>query len=144
MGQITGSKSIVVNAPIEVAFAGFTDPEMQIKWIVEPHELRDYTPPLGAGSTYKTVSRFMGRDAVQQHEVIEFEPPYQQVLRYTGVGNGESQYTCEAVERGTKVMLRFDANMSGFLAQLMAPFIRRQMDKRMTADLQSFKEFIEG
>ena len=144
MGQITGSKSIVVNAPIEVAFAGFTDPEMQIKWIVEPHELRDYTPPLGAGSTYKTVSRFMGRDAVQQHEVIEFEPPYQQVLSYTGVGNGESQYTCEEVEGGTKVGLRFDANMSGFLAQLMAPFIRRQMDKRMTADLQSFKEFIEG
>ena len=144
MGQITGSKSIVVNASIEVAFARFTDPEMQIKWFAEPHELRDYTPPLGAGSTYKTVSRFMGRDTVSQQEVIEFEPPYRQVLRYTGVGNGESHHICEEVEGGTKVMLRFDVNMSGFLAQLMAPLMRRQIDKRMTADLQSFKVFIEG
>jgi uncharacterized protein YndB with AHSA1/START domain len=130
MGQITGSKSIVVNAPIEIAFAKFTDPEMQIKWFVEPHELRDYTPPLGLGSIYKTVSRFMGRDAVSQQEVIEFDPPYRPVLRYTGVGSGESQHICEeVVGGGTKVMLRFDVDMSGLLAKLVAPLIRRQIDK---------------
>lgn len=143
MGKITGSKSIVVNAPTEKTFANFTDPEMQINWFAEPHELRDYTPPLGVGSTYKTVSRFMGRDAVSQQEVKEFDPPYRQVLRYTGVGSGESQHICEEVESGTKVILRFDVDISGLLAKLTAPLIRRQIDKRMTADLQSFKEFIE-
>jgi uncharacterized protein YndB with AHSA1/START domain len=143
MSQITGSKSIVVNAPIEIAFANFTDPEIQIKWFAEPHVLRDYTAPLGVGSTYKTVSRFMGRDAVSQQEVIEFDPPSRQVLRYTGVGNGESQHICEEVGGGTKVILRFDVDMSGLLAKLAAPLIRRQIDKRMTADLQSFKAFIE-
>lgn len=144
MSQITGSKSIVVNASIDRVFENFTDPEIQMKWFVEPHELRDYTPPLGIGTTFKTVSKFMGRDAVSQQEVIEFNPPYRQALRYTGVGNGESQHSCEEVEGGTKVILRFDVDMSGWLAKLAAPLIRRQIDKRMTADLQSFKEFIEG
>jgi uncharacterized protein YndB with AHSA1/START domain len=143
MGQITGAKSIVVNAPIDKVFENFTDPEMQIKWFVEPHELRDYTPPLGVGTTYKTVSKFMGRDAVSQQEVIEFNPPLSQVLRYTGVGSGESQHICENLEGGTKVTLQFDVDMSGLLAKISAPLIRRQIDKRMTADLQSFKEFIE-
>jgi carbon monoxide dehydrogenase subunit G len=85
----------------------------------------------------------MGRDAVSQQEVIEFNPPLSQVLRYTGVGSGESQHICENLEGGTKVKLQFDVDMSGLLAKITAPLIRRQIDKRMTADLQSFKEFIE-
>jgi carbon monoxide dehydrogenase subunit G len=143
MVQITGSKSIVVNAPIDKVFENFTDPEKQIEWFVEHHELRDYTPPLGIGTTFKTVSKFMGRDAVSQQEVIEFNPPNHQILRYTGVGSGESHHICEEVEGGTKVLLRFDVDMSGLLAKITAPLIRRQIDKRMTADLQSFKEYIE-
>lgn len=144
MSQITGSKSIVVDAPIDKVFENFSDPEIQIKWFVEPHEVRDYTPPLGVGTSYKIVSRFMGRDTVSQQEVIEFAAPYRQVLRYTGVGSGESQHICEEVEGGTKVTLQFDVDMSGWLAKIAAPLIRRQIDKRMTADLQSFKEFIEA
>jgi len=143
MGQITGSKSIVVNVPIDKVFKNFTDPEKQIKWFTQSHELRDYTPPLGVGTTYKTVSKFMGRDAVQQQEVIEFTPPFRQVLRSTGVGNGESQYIFEELEGGTKVTLGFVVDLSGMLAKITAPLIRRQVDKQMTADLQSFKEFIE-
>jgi carbon monoxide dehydrogenase subunit G len=143
MSQIIGSKSIVVNAPIDKVFENLTNPEKQMEWFVEHHELRDYTPPLGKGTTFKTVSKLMGRDAILQQEVIEFNPPNRQVLRYTGVGSGETHYICEEVEGGTKISLRFDANMSGILAKIMAPLIRRQMDKRMTADFQSFNEFIE-
>jgi uncharacterized protein YndB with AHSA1/START domain len=142
LSQITGSKSIVINAPIDKVFENFTDPEKQLEWFVEHHELRDYSPPLGKGTTYKIVSKLMGREAILQQEVIEYSPPNRLVLRYTGVGSGETHYICEEVEGGTKLLLRFDADMSGLMAKIMAPLIRRQMDKRMTDDFQSFKEYI--
>ena len=143
MSRITGSRSTVVNAQIDKVFENFTDPEKQIDWLVHQHELRDYTPPLGKGTTFKTVSKLMGRDAILQQEVIEFSPPNRYVLRFTGVGEGETHYICEEVEGGTKISMQFDADMSGMLVKLMIPLIRRQMDKQLIADFQSFKEYIE-
>ena len=60
------------------------------------------------------------------------------------LGSGIVQHTCEEVEGGIKVTLQFEADMSGWLAKIAAPLLRGQIDKRMIADLQSFKEFVES
>jgi uncharacterized protein YndB with AHSA1/START domain len=76
MANISLSNSIVINAPIDKAFYTGTNPEQQREWMSNDDELRGYQPPVKVGSTFETVSKFMGREVVISNEIVVNDAPH--------------------------------------------------------------------
>ena len=105
MASISVSNSIIVNAPIDKVFYIGTDPERQKEWMSNDDELRGYTPPVEVGSTFETVSKFMGREVVVSNEVVVNDAPHRCDYAMSGTMNGIIEHHFEEVNGGVKVTI---------------------------------------
>ena len=144
MAKVSTSNSIVVDAPIDVAFDKFNNPDVIPDWISTSIQIRNLTPPFGVGTTYETVAKFMGREIVMSNEVVALDVPKLFAFHTEGVFSGDIQHQFEAVDGGIRVTITFEGEASGFFASLATPLIKRQIDRQMKNDLKNFKRFIES
>lgn len=71
----TETSTILIHRPITKVFAFVADPENLPKWASRTYDItRTSQAPLGVGTTFMGVGRFLGQRIESHQEVIEYEP----------------------------------------------------------------------
>lgn len=144
MASISVSNSIIVNAPIDKVFYIGTDPERQKEWMSNDDELRGYTPPVEVGSTFETVSKFMGREVVVSNEVVVNDAPHRCDYAMSGTMNGIIEHHFEETDGGVKVTIVLNGEMGGVLGAIAVPLLKGQVDNQIKKDLAKLKTYLEA
>ena len=142
--MITVKTGVWIDKPPAVVFAFISNFENNPKWQSGQIEARFTSDgPLGIGSTYEQVAKFLGRQIVSTFEVIAYEPG-QMVKASSTAGSFPITFTrmAAAEAEGTKVTAVIKGDASGFykLAEtVMARMVQRSVDK----DYQNLKKILE-
>ena len=139
------SAQIEIARPIAEVAAYATDPNNAPEWYdnIRSVEWRT-TPPVGVGSVFAFVARFLGRTLAYDYEVVEHHPGSRLVMRTAeGPFPMETTYVWTPVGEGTRMTLQNRGEPSGFsrfVAPLMVPAMRRANRK----DLAKLKAILEA
>jgi uncharacterized membrane protein len=140
---ISAEVTFVVNRPVEEVFAFLSDFENNLKWRASQVEVeKTSSGPIGVGTTYRLVNNVLGRRVELGATVVEYEPPWRFVSMDEGPIPVRAQRLFESVGGGTRVSLKIEADLSGFLKvaePLLAPILKR----RIEADSNQAKRFLE-
>ena len=100
--------------------------------------------PLGVGSTYDQVAKFLGRVIVSTFEVLEFEPN-QKVKASSTSGSFPITFTrmVEPKDGGALVTAVIEGDASGFF-KLAEPLLKIMVQRSVDADYRKLKQILEG
>jgi uncharacterized membrane protein len=136
---------VVVDAPIEEAWAVVVDIPLQTEWMREMKRVEMATPgPARVGSRGTATVRIMGISVSDPVEVIELEPPRRYAIRHEGLFRGGGVITLEPGADGTTTIVRWEETLIPPLlpelgALVQAPILRAIFQ----ADLERFKRLVE-
>jgi uncharacterized membrane protein len=137
--------SIVLNRPIEEAFAVLANLENDPKWRREWVEAKKMSEgPIGIGARFKLFGEFLGRRNEVVYEVTEYEP--NQITAWKTVSGPlplTFQRTFERLEGGTCVTIRYEAEVHGFI-KLIKPLVVSAGKRALQGDLPKLKELMEA
>jgi carbon monoxide dehydrogenase subunit G len=136
--------AIDIDRSVEEVWEYLIDPENVPKWqasAVSSHKVSD--GPMGVGARLEDERRFLGRRAVSEVEVTEFEP--QRLFTLHGV-SGPVRFTfrhrLEERGDGTRLTVEAEADPGG-LSRLMGPVIERAAEHELRRDFARLKELLE-
>jgi uncharacterized membrane protein len=138
------AKITIERAPDEV-FAYLTNFENNPLWqsgMVTARFTSD--PPLGVGSTYTQVAKFLGRRVDSTFAVVDFEPG--RLVKITSTSGSfpiTVTRTVEPAGSGSLVRAAIEGDASGFF-RLAEPLMRRLVQRSVTADYDRLKEILEA
>lgn len=141
--MISVEKSVKINKPVAEVFAYVTNYDHVTKWqggveAVEPEGDN------AVGGKYTEVRKFLGREMKTTLEVTAFEQNAKWAAKaLTGPVPYEATTTFEAVNGGTKIFTRVEAEPSGFF-KVAQGAVQSQLDKSLEEDLQRLKEILEA
>ena len=136
--------TVDIGRPPEDVFAVLADIPNTPEWIAPVIAVRDFSgEPVGVGTTYTQVSKFLGKEFTIDIEVTTFEPDEKYGERFAGVLPGEMAITLHAVDGGTRLHLHFEGEPGGFFG-LAAPLLKSNMQKQITSDMNNLKALLEG
>lgn len=146
MAEYHETATIILNVPIQTVFDFVTDIENLPNWAGAFDEIRDFSGnPVGIGSTWTSISKFMGREVVSQNCVTEWHEPQQVVFSIKNMaGDGLNTWSLEALDDNqTRFTLQLDGEAKG-IARMAVGLIRSQADKQMNSDLKNLKTILKG
>ena len=136
--------SVALSRPIEEVFSFLTDPSRDTGWR-RPHVLgsRMLTQgPVGVGTRYETVSRFLGRTGPVVTEITACEPPtllsWKQVNEAPFVADGS--YRLEPADGGTRFTLQLLGEGRGALRPFERAFVLYQQRVVIPRFLRQLRE----
>jgi len=141
--MISVEKSVQINKPVAEVFAYVTNYDHVTKWqggveAVEPEGDN------AVGGKYTEVRKFLGREMKTTLEVTAFEQNAKWAAKaLTGPVPYEATTTFQAVNGGTKIFTRVEAEPSGFF-KVAQGAVQSQLDKSLEEDLQRLKEILEA
>jgi len=124
-----------VKATPERTFAAATDlrnaPE-RIRAITKLEVLTD--GPVRRGTRFRETRRMFGRDATEEMELVEFDPPRSFVMGCENHGcRYRTLFTFTPIASGTRMEMNFRAEGLTFFARLMGTLMRPFAKKMMSA-----------
>lgn len=138
--------SIMINRPVEEAFAVLANLENDVKWHSAFVEVRNTSGgPNGVGARFLVFEGLLGRRTPgTEYEVAEYEP--KRVAAWKTV-SGPLQLkfwrTFERVGGGTRFAVRYTGEARGFL-KLAWPLITRMVKRQQGGDMRKLKELMEA
>ena len=147
MAKFSVSVSSEINCSRETLAQFVLDVPNIPQWSSAFVAIRDFSgEPIGLGSTWQAVSKFMGAEFVSDNEVIEFEEGRLCVLYVDGGAfTGTNTWTFDSTEDGRSVFtIRGQGEMKSFLTSLAIPLIRSQAQNQMRSDIQNMKAILEA
>ena|SRR5215210_1018275 len=138
--------SVVIDRPIEEVFAYLTDANNDSLWQASTLETEQTSEgPVGVGTIYRSVSKFLGRTIETTLEVTEHEPPRKQCIRATsGPIPAAGCYLLEPADGGsTRFTQTLEAEVGGFF-RLAEPLVARAFRRQMQADMATLKDLLEA
>ena len=138
--------TVVLHVPIQTVFEFVTDIENLPNWAGAFYEIKDFTGnPVGVGSTWTSISKFMGREIVSQCCITEWDAPHRVVFSIANMaGDGLNTWSLEALAYDkTRFTLQLDGEAKG-IARMAVGLIRSQADKQMNSDLAKLKKLLKG
>ncbi len=136
---------VVIDAPIERAWAVLADIPLQPEWMHEMKEVRLTTPgPTRVGTRGEATVRIFGIRVTDPVEVVEFEPPTRFAIRHEGLFTGGGVITLERGADGTTTIVSWDETLvppilPDLASLLQAPVLREIFQ----ADLHRFRRLVE-
>ena len=138
-------QSFVVNRPVEEVFSFLTTIEnapLWQGWADEANMTSD--EPVREGSTYRYVTRFLGRRFESQGVITAFEPNSRYGWKVTsGPIPASAETLFESVNSGTLVTLTAQVSPGGFF-KLAEPLVMRLGRRQSEADAEKAKELLES
>jgi uncharacterized protein len=137
-------KSIYINRPQQEVFDYMTDPANDAKW-QSSSEGSEWTSegPVGAGSTLRTVNKFMGRKIEGISEVTAWDPPDKYAQKTI---SGPVPFELEVIfvpkDSGTQLTITGEAELGGFF-KLAEGLVGKQLEKEIESDLKTLKHILE-
>jgi uncharacterized protein YndB with AHSA1/START domain len=137
--------SVVINRPIEEVFAFTTNQENQPKWQSRLLEMTKTSDgPIGVGTTWRSVVKFLGRTIEATTVITEYEPNKTYTGRSTsGPIPGGARQSYEEVEGGTRLTFTLEAEPGGFF-KIAEPVLLNLYKRQAEAEMASLKEFMEA
>jgi hypothetical protein len=138
--------SIVINRPIEDAFAFLANLENDVKWHSAFVEVRNMSGgSLGVGARFLVFEGLFGRrigGAV--YEVTEYEPDRSASWKtVSGPLQLKFRRTFERVDGGTRFAVRYEGEPRGFI-KLAWPLITRMVKRMQGGDMRDLKALMEA
>lgn len=141
------SRSIA--APIEAVFAAATDlqsaPE-RVSGILKLELLTD--GPVGAGTRFRETRVMFGREATEEMEIQDFDPPNRYSVRAENHGCLYlSEFRFQEEDSGTLVTFAFEGKGLTTFAKIMMVLTKplmKTMIKCVVQDLDDIKAYVEG
>ncbi len=137
----------VIDRSIEEVFAFVTDPNKDPLWHASTLEAEQTSEgPVGVGTTYRIVLKFLGRRIETTYEIIEYEPPHKHCVRITsGPIPAVGCLLLEPTDGGsTRLTQTLDRGELGFFFRLAEPLVRRAINRQSEADLATLKDLLEA
>lgn len=136
--------STVINRPIEDVFSVLSNLENDLKWRDEWVDARKTTEaPIGMGSRYSLFAKAFGRRMETVYETIQYEPNQSAAWKTV---SGPIPMTFwrifERVEGGTRLTIRYEAELRGFF-KLVMPLMIGSVKRQHEGDLRKVKELLE-
>ena len=137
--------SIDIERAVEDVFAYATDLDTWPLWAGEVVEQEQTTEgPLGVGTQFKGVGRFLGRRIEVVNEVSAFEQNASFAFRtISGPIKSHNTLTFESIEGGTRVTESIDAELGGFFG-LADPLVARMAGRQFATNLGNMKDLLEA
>ncbi len=146
MGAFTISETVDINCSKEALYEFVMNIEGLPEWSKAIVAIRDFSgAPIGVGSTWVDVSKFMGREFSSNNEVVELNEGNYCVYKIDGSAfDGQNTFAVGSTEDGASFTLSADGETKGFLAALATPLLRNQTQSMMRKDLANLKSIIEA
>jgi len=138
--------STTINRPIEEVFAVLSDLSNNPKWASGSVETPKKTSdgPIGVGTTWHTVDKFLGRRIESDAEYTEFEANRKiAATSKSGPFPVEFAMTLEPVPGGTRVSQVIEAEPGGFF-KLAEPLLVTIAKRQFQNDLDNLKDLMEA
>ena len=136
---------VVVNRPVSEVFAYLTDAASLAEWqggVVEAR--KESEGPVGVGTRFSEVRKFLGRRLESTVEVTEHEPDRTFSLRVvSGPVPFEVRHTLEPTNGGTRIKLVGQGEPGGFF-KLAEPLVARQAKRTFEHDFATLRDILEA
>jgi uncharacterized protein YndB with AHSA1/START domain len=146
--QVEFHSSIDVNAPVDQAFAVYTDESLMGEWLTGFVSIENISgAPLEVGSRWRLVFKGDGGEEIEMiEEVTDYEP-----LRHFGFVSESDDVFVDAHTRffsdgGGGTRIEGSSQLSGktvFMRSLL-PLFKSQMQQRQDQDFEKLRELIES
>ena len=138
-------ESIEIKCPVDKVFAYTTDAKNWPKWLsFMPEAEQTSQGPVNIGTTFKGVSRMMGRSMRWTAIATEYESNKKWGKNITcGSLAIEEHVTYNPVERGTTFTILYDMKAGGFL-KLLLPVMAGSMRKETKKSFGNLKSILEA
>jgi uncharacterized membrane protein len=137
--------SVLIDRPLEDVFAFIANVENNPVWQTGMQEAEITSEgPIGVGSTYSQLAKFLGRPVESTFEIVEYEDNHKIKGRSTS-GSFPITFTRTAVStpEGTKVSALIEGDASGFF-RLAEPLLNRMVQRQVKADYSKLKTLLES
>lgn len=143
--MIREEHEIVVNRPVSEVFAYVTDVSNLAEWqggVVEARQVSE--GPVGVGTRFTEVRKFLGRRIESALEVTEHEPDRRFSLNVaSGPVPFEVRHTFEAIDGGTRIRVEGEGEPGGFF-KMAEPLVARQAKRTFEHDFATLKDILEA
>ena len=141
----TETSTILIHRPITEVFAFVADPENLPKWASRTYDItKTSEAPLGVGTRFMGVGRFLGQRIESHQEVIEYEPSWKYATRSnSGPLTFVLRYSFEPVEGNTRIVFIAEVEPGRFLKVAETIFISA-VKRLYQNDLSCLKELLEA
>lgn len=136
--------STTIKRPIEEVFAVLSDPSNNPKWIsgsVETTKTSD--GPIGVGTTWHGVGKFLGRRIDGDAKFTEFEANRKLTAAATSPFPVTIEITLEPVAGGTRVNQTVEGEPGGFF-KLVGPLLETVAKRQFQNDLDNLRDLMEA
>jgi carbon monoxide dehydrogenase subunit G len=134
-----------INRPPQEVFEFVADPANAPKY-QSGTSVAEWTSngAVGVGSTWKAVTRFMGRDIESELQITDWQPPTQNSFKaISGPVPFEMTIKVEPQGEGTLLTQSGTAELGGVF-KLAEGLVGKQLKKQMEADNQTLKDLLES
>lgn len=142
--MISLESEIFINRVPEDVFAFVFEPANAAQW-QEGVVLAEFTSegPLGMGSTWRNVSKMIGREIDIEFEVTDYDPPHR--LCYKSISGPVQTKTCvtfESQNGGTLMTFSGEGKPGGFF-KMAEGILRKRLESQFEKNLNRLKALLE-
>lgn len=136
--------TITISRPVEEVFAFVTDYEKDAQWRSGVEEaVMTSDGPIGVGSTYRGVERFLGRKIESTSEITEFEVDKRFSFKATsGPIPFKASMSFETHGGGTQLSMVAEAELGGFF-RIAEPIVVRVARRQIETEMANLKDLLE-
>jgi uncharacterized protein YndB with AHSA1/START domain len=136
--------STTIKRPVEEVFAIISDASQDARWISSVNETTKTSDgPIGVGTTWHSVGKFLGRRIEMDITYTEFEPNRDLTFDMTGPFAATMTFTFEPAAGGTRVVQVVDGEPGGFF-KLVGPLFASAAKRQFQNDLDNLRDLMEG
>jgi uncharacterized membrane protein len=134
----------LINRPVEEVFAVLSNVENNPKWSSAFLEVNKTSEgPVGVGTTWRGVGKFLGKRIEVEIEQTEYEPNQKSTQKSTLPFPVNQQMSFERVDGGTRVNLLFEADPGGFF-KLAEPLLASMAKRNIEGELANLKDLMDA
>lgn len=143
--MVTNEKTITINRPVKEVFAYVSDLQNGPQWqngLVEVRRTNE--GPLGIGTQFTSVRKFMGRKMESGIEFVIYEPNRRIAFKsISGSSPFEQSFLFESTAEGTRLTSLLELQTGGLMG-LAEPLIASSVRREMDANFGDLKDMLES
>ncbi len=142
--MIKNEMNILIHKPVGEVFDYVSDIQNGPNWQTGLLEVRRITDgPVGVGTRFTSVRKFMGRSVESDIEFSDYELNRKMSIKsVSGNSPFKQTFIFEPAADGTRLISRFELHMGGIMA-LAEPLMASGVRRELAADFGRLKEAIE-
>jgi uncharacterized membrane protein len=142
--MIKFEKNVLINRPQQEVFDFVTDLSNDYKWQSSIESVEQVSDgPIGVGSTWRYVGKFLGRKNETEIQMTSYEPPHQSSVKaVSGPIPFENTHKFQKQDGGTLLTFVGQAEIGGFF-KIAEGLAGKQLEKQVEIAAAALKKLLE-